>query len=940
MEVVHWDFWQRVKLPFEGKVITIVGTNGSGKTTLLDALRTLLCIDCSSGRDYKRYVRRNNQPFAWLRAVVSNQRGKNGVRLFFPILGETVTLVCRIQKKGGDWERQYLIAEGDVQIESLADEKNWLGVREYQRQLEGAGLSQSIRHVLALEQGATDKLCDKKPTELLKLVFDAYGEQEILDNYQSAKNNQALIRQELDSLEMDLANLGIKLRLAEENVRSYQMWKGLKESINKLRFEILPRVHLAEMKEQIRGGRSNLRGQRRDVRRGEESVNQAKSTLDDLEKQIEQTEGVLSSRKVDEKKALDEARQANTNEMQIQGILEEKSRLENLCREQKEGVSAHELVNRQECLRQVKADKENRRSKIIADKREAEARLTAVRSGGRDEPHYVQQFRKALDDAKIKHSTLADIVDIKDDAWQAAVEGIIGGLAHVILLDSSKDEKAAWELSESMKYRHYATADKDPIPQPRKDSLLEAVNFSSAAPRWIVEHLDSIQRVETVDDGVALPTHQSWITRKSFFRERRGGRYVGVERKDFLFGRSARIAALEDIITRHLTEEKALIAEIDKLVQQIDDIQRLLQGWDAAAELKARAAVFAHAETEWPEAQKRSQELAVKVSAAQETLRKVEKELRQQYEGRGIATTNLDNEQKAVAQLLRVLRANKEEQVARIQSYRQLRKGMPLSWKSREAVVELKSKYPTTENAKAELQLAQKEIDGRDWVTDEQVVFVHQKIKCDHSDKESLIAARNAHHAQMSRATEEARGKYIAHLSATIRKYKANLHSLAALSEAEVSVIPPKLENDDTMLAQAGLEVQFRFDKKETDDASGGQRVIKSLILLVALLMDDEDRGGFVFVDEPFAHLDILNIDRVSSFLMASGAQYVVTTPITNNANVFNTTNLTLVTQKRRHPDKWAPPIAFVKKAEEKKQKGHKKELFAQGEQHGELVAS
>ena len=249
---------------------------------------------------------------------------------------------------------------------------------------------------------------------------------------------------------------------------------------------------------------------------------------------------------------------------------------------------------------------------------------------------------------------------------------------------------------------------------------------------------------------------------------------------------------------------------------------------------------------------------------------------------------------------------------------------MPPQWKSREAVAKLKTSYPTTQKAEAELQLAQKEIDGRDWVTDEQVVFVHQKLKRDHSDKESLIAARSAHHAQMSRATEEARGKYIAHLSATIRKYKANLHALAALSEAEVSVISPKLENDDTVLAQAGLEVQFRFDKKETDDASGGQRVIKSLILLVALLMDDEDRGGFVFVDEPFAHLDILNIDRVSSFLMASGAQYVVTTPITNNANVFNTTNLTLVTQKRRHPEKWAPPIAFVKKAEEKKQKEHK----------------
>lgn len=928
LEVVHWDFWERVNIPFEGKIITIVGTNGSGKTTLLDALRTLLCIDCSSGRDYKRYVRRNSQPFAWLRAVVSNQRGKSGARMFFPILDESVTLVCRIQKKGGDWERHYQIAEGDVSIESLTDDKNWLGVKEYQRQLEGAGLSQSIRHVLALEQGATDKLCDKKPTEILKLVFDAYGEQEILDNYQSAKNNQTLIRQELDSLDLDLANLGIKLRLSEENVRSYQMWKDLTNSAFRLSSEILPRVRLAEMKEQIRGGRSQLRGQRRDFQRSEDAVNNSKSKFEDLDKQIVELENMLSLRKEEEGKLLVEVQSTNTKATRIEGILEEKVRLENLCQAQREGISGPELIKRQELLRQEKADKENKRLKVIAEKREAEARLAAVRAGGQDEPYYVQDFRKALNEAKIKHVTLAEVVDINDSTWQAGVEGIIGGSAHVILLNLAKDEKVAWELSESLKYRNYVTADKDPIPNPKKGSLLEVVNFASAVPHWIIDQLDNIQRVETIEGGMALSVNQSWITRKSFFRERRGGRYVGKERKDFVFGRSVRIATLEETITFLLKDESELSAAVNKLTQQIDDVQKLLQGWDAAAELKARSSSFAHAEAEWPEIQKQAQELAVQFTAVQQLRGSTEDELGNQREARGEAKNTLSTEQTAMSNLLKALRSNKEEQISRINSYRRFRKNMPPRWKSRDAVAELKISYPSIQKAEAELDLAEREIADREWVTDEQVVFVHQKMKQDHSDKESLIAARKAHHLQMSRITDEARGKYIAHLAATIRKYKANLQALAALAETEVTVIPPKLENDDIVLAQAGLDVQFRFDKKETDDASGGQRVIKSLILLVALLMDDEDRGGFVFVDEPFAHLDILNIDRVGSFLMASGAQYVLTTPITNNSNIFNTTNLTLVTQKRRHPEKWAPPIVFLKKAEEMKQKSIKKELL------------
>ena len=38
------DYWERVLLPLDEAIITIVGPNGSGKTTLLDAMRTLLAL--------------------------------------------------------------------------------------------------------------------------------------------------------------------------------------------------------------------------------------------------------------------------------------------------------------------------------------------------------------------------------------------------------------------------------------------------------------------------------------------------------------------------------------------------------------------------------------------------------------------------------------------------------------------------------------------------------------------------------------------------------------------------------------------------------------------------------------------------------------------------------------------------------------------------------
>ncbi len=60
-------------------------------------------------------------------------------------------------------------------------------------------------------------------------------------------------------------------------------------------------------------------------------------------------------------------------------------------------------------------------------------------------------------------------------------------------------------------------------------------------------------------------------------------------------------------------------------------------------------------------------------------------------------------------------------------------------------------------------------------------------------------------------------------------------------------------------------------------EASAWQQVLKSLILLVGLMKDDDAPGGFVFIDEPFAHLDVRNIQLVGYFLKSTRAQYLLT---------------------------------------------------------------
>ncbi|MFD2447670.1 ATP-binding protein [Vogesella fluminis] len=265
VEMVHWDFWQRLTVPLDAQIVTIIGPNGSGKTTLLDALRTLLAIKCSGKRDYKRYVRNNREPFAFLKGVVANPRRLNGGLYptpFFPLLSEEVTLLCRIKKQGGDWVRHYAIAEGDVALDgAVADPAlAWLGVQEYRRRLEAAGLTAAVGEVLALEQGDTDKLTEYTPKQLLDLVFQVFGDKDVLDNYQHARDEQRAAEAELNALSQQQEALEVRVEAMKTRANRYLEWTGLHKRVTRLRDEALPVLGLID-------GRSAIARQWGDYRR-------------------------------------------------------------------------------------------------------------------------------------------------------------------------------------------------------------------------------------------------------------------------------------------------------------------------------------------------------------------------------------------------------------------------------------------------------------------------------------------------------------------------------------------------------------------------------------------------------------------------------------------------------------------------------------------------
>ena len=222
--------------------------------------------------------------------------------------------------------------------------------------------------------------------------------------------------------------------------------------------------------------------------------------------------------------------------------------------------------------------------------------------------------------------------------------------------------------------------------------------------------------------------------------------------------------------------------------------------------------------------------------------------------------------------------------------------------------------------ARLRLQSVFEELQLDTWEKDATVEERFRRMEVLVREQGYSLGDHQAKNAQAGIAVHNARESYIEVLRSTVRRYRKNIQELGELAGVAVNADLPVLENNDTMLAQAGLKVHFNFDGKGSiglndGEASGGQQVIKSLILLVALLKDDETAsGGFVFIDEPFAHLDVRNIQLVGHFLRSTQAQYVLTTPITHNLEVFEPAEITLITSKKPKNAKWAPPIAVAKR--------------------------
>lgn len=927
LELVHWDYWQRIKnIPLDAKIITIAGQNGSGKTTLLDALRTLFGLDCSMGRTYKHYARHAGQQTSWLRAVVDNKAmGKQLSNRPFRSSGffseDEVTLFCQIQKNGGDWKRQYLMRPGNVQIEEVTEANDFLGVENYRKRLANAGLSPAMAKVLALEQGETDKLCEYAPRQLLDLVFQVFGDKEVLDAYDEAKRHQRDTEIELKRFEAELEGSKTNLEGLRLRVANYHQWEGLTKERRELQEEVLPTLEYHEAREKQANITRQLREARKPLLLADQQLSdkrahvaaqaQAFTEAQQHETVLEQEATALQSR----------LNSINAKLKPLDSLLEQKARLQKLAADSGADIAevSAQLEQKEAELARQKQGRDAVMSRIAQDK----ATISALQGKtAMPEPDNVRAMRRALNDAKIGHAMLSDIVEVTDPKWQGAVEGVLGGYASVVLLDKASDAAAAYRLAEKERYRHFIVPDLITAPSTKGDSLMSVVKFSDKAPGWLIEQLMRITRVDSVEEGARQSHIEEWITPEAYHKERRGGRSLFVEASRYRFGAAGKSQRMEAIL-KNLpaleAQEDSFTLAISKLASEVSALKARLAGVDAAKELSAR-------QEEFDEAARASVPLKAERTEVGSRLGELQGLIKNATIARTRADTTWQNARFNLSESEAGLRLNhkrvieqRAEHAKALLALRRQWRHMPYNWRRPARRQRLVAEYVNAHQTILRIHSLEASLARSDWELDATVIDQYARLNDQLKNRATETEERRYQNNRAIEATTNARGAYMERLRYTIKTYSKNIKELGELANIEVHTDPVKLENDDLALSQAGLHVRFKFDGKgpigmNDGEASGGQQVMKSLVLLIGLLKSEDGSGGFVFIDEPFAHLDIRNIQLVGEFLKNTEAQYLMTTPLTHNTDVYDPSELTLITSKKKKDTQWAQPIFVLQR--------------------------
>lgn len=932
LELMNWDCYPYYRVPLDGDIILLVGPNGSGKTTFLDALRVLLNSQrLSKGRTLHHYIQKDVE-LAMIKGVVTNVEDPQMKRRPFHSHGiyteNEVSLVCIIYNRGADKiEKEFYILPQDLSVEEIQklikskeEKKSYqrpLRPLAYSQKLDEAGVSRSTLKLIALEQGQTDRIGQLSPNDLLQLVMDITGNRDIIARYEEARINYRRSSQQLIDLRSEYNKIVQQTQQLALQAKEAQTYKELQNSQHIVEQEKLPLARWYSILNQIATNERNLNDyqqRKADAEKRFVSLQQQQQILTGKITALEQEQQNIRSQQ------LQQEQEASRLHQQIGQYQSEWQRWESV-RQQCEQIPSD--LSESDIKRQLEQAKEKHYH--VKNQITQENNLLQALYKERDQisskkrptfPSEIAEFRKILDENQIPHLLFAEGIEITNTKWQLAIEAFLGRDRFTILVDS-KDLLKAKRLGEKHRYGYYVSPFY-PTTLPstiRPNSILANLRPIDARIHGKLLGLNDIILVDTVEEGHTC--RDISITVKGYRQDQRGGIFIGKDVRFYCGGLAIERQLNE--LNEEITEKQESIAKMESQIQATTEkIQECEQQM-----------VLIQRRQEWENNKNRHAQLQKQGEALLLDSQKIEEQRRQvsvQYDKLAEERSNLISEHKDISrekeradhECLQLADLLLEKQ----QSLKQLcwqrddgEKHLPNTTRETYTPDKLES-CEFLERKLQEITLTIERFTGCRDVSliplyeHEQQQLESKKLQLEHQEQDQI---------QRSNELNLCRNDYKVIIDETIQLYNNAIQDLSKLANCKMRVF---LEwgNGDALIEDAKLYAKVAFDKKHEVDIhdkslSGGQDVISSLILLIALShMSKEHGSGFFIMDEHNAHLDMLRIMEVGKFLRSTQAQFVLTTPTTENVAALTVADLIMTFSKRDTIQRYAPKPRFIRR--------------------------
>jgi chromosome segregation protein len=904
LELHGWDFWPSLRVPLDADIVVLSGPNGSGKTTLLDAVRQILHAPrLSHGRRLAHYLRRPNQPVL-LRAVVSNRPDEKGRRPFDRnrVFSDEATLACALVPDGGSPEKRYVVLPGRVPPQELQarllEGRDWLRPDEYRRVLDYAGVSRSLMHILAIEQGRADELSRQDPRKLFRWVMEARGSQQVLDRYNGARQRYEDSAREVDRQRFQLSSRQADLAALERKVRRLDDYVDRRARVEDAQ-NLLTAARLQTLFAELRTVDGRIPGLRTNLANLATTVNRLAREIAEEEGGLERLREAAGARKLradEATAACDEAvgRHAVVKK-EIESLRAKAQELGTLPAEDVGALKASLERAREEAFAAT-----SRHEGFLRDLKDVEDCLVDLQRGIPRFPAEVERTVKALAAAGIEAVLAAQRVEVTEETWAPAIESALGPLRLAVCV-RREDERRAAELAREHGFPGPIVC--ETTGEARAEGPLR---IEAGSPAWLVPWAGSLTLAHEshppegglvlLRDGMRRDRHGVWVSRAT----------------DRVLGGSA----VRDQLSAARAEREKLRNELERAANEKEDASTRVSGLEARWTAQRRRAELAAAVESLPEVERQLADALEEVSR----LKNERKAALSDWQGAERAVNSGESslahrrgelaEREKELERTRTAFAESESRRAEIEPEidafsRELDPGLA----SRAAAGELS----TPELAERDLRqardsLARFEAEGP--IPEESVREERKVLLRNVEELERHVRERQEEADSAALELERCRGDYLEVVRSTLHDYSRRARALAEIAAARLEVELPRLDNDDRSIDEAGIVVRIGFDGKppvEIGDTShsGGQQVVTGLILLMAMA-ETEGESCFI-VDEPFAHLSLDRVDDVGKFLRRSGSQFLITVPTTLDRGQLDPASLLIVLKKKASGEPFAP---------------------------------